>query len=81
MRREQLMNNAATTLTVGVDGAATVLSVASTSVLPTAGDFRLLVEKELVLCTAVTGNTLTVVRGIEGTTATSHASMPPWSMS
>ncbi len=74
MRREQLMNNAATTLTVGVDGAATVLSVASTSVLPTAGDFRLLVEKELVLCTAVTGNTLTVVRGIEGTTATSHAS-------
>ena len=74
MRREQLMNNAATTLTVGVDGAATALSVASTGVFSATGDFRLLVEKELVLCTAVSGNTLTVVRGIEGTTAAAHVS-------
>ena len=74
MRREQLMNNAATTLTAGVDGAATALSVASPGVFSATGDFRLLVEKELVLCTAVSGNSLTVVRGIEGTTAAAHVS-------
>jgi hypothetical protein len=72
--RELLMNNAATTLTSALSSSATTLSVASASLFPASGDFRLLVELEMMLCTAISGTTLTVVRGVEGTTAASHAS-------
>jgi hypothetical protein len=36
-------------------------------------NFRLLIEQELLLVTAISGNTLTVVRGIENTVAVPHS--------
>ncbi|MGA2502350.1 MAG: hypothetical protein ABSH20_31805, partial [Tepidisphaeraceae bacterium] len=49
------------------------LDVVDGTVFPAAGDFRVLVDDELMLCTARSSNTLTVTRAIEGTTLASHA--------
>lgn len=73
-RREVLKNNATTTLDGEHNDAVTTLAVVDGSVFPATGDFRLLVGSELMLCTARSGNNLTVARGQEGTTAASHAS-------
>jgi hypothetical protein len=71
---EQLANNAASTLTVAIpDAVATSLTVANGTVFPATGNFRIIVDSELMLCTARVGNTLTVTRGIEATTAAAHA--------
>jgi hypothetical protein len=71
---EQLANNAATTLTAGIpDAVATSCTVANGTVFPASGNFRIIIDSELLLCTARTGNTLTVTRGVEATTAASHA--------
>jgi hypothetical protein len=40
---------------------------------PTTGQFRIKIDAELMLVTAVSGTTFTVTRGIEGSTAASHA--------
>lgn len=74
-RRELFKNNSATTLSSNIpDGTTTSISVVSGSVFPSTGDFRLLIESEIMLCTARSGNSLTVVRAQEGTTGVSHAS-------
>ena len=41
---------------------------------PTGGDFRLLVDQEIMLCVAVASNVLTVLRGQENTVAAAHVS-------
>lgn len=70
---ELLANNAASTLTAAVpDAVATTLTVANGTVFPATGNFRVIVDNELMLATARSGNTLTVTRGIEATTAVSH---------
>jgi hypothetical protein len=74
MRREELVNNAQTTLDGAATDTGTTLTVTDGSVFPSTGDFRLLIENELVLCTARSGDTLTVVRAQEGTANVSHAS-------
>jgi hypothetical protein len=51
----------------------TSIDVDDGSVFPSTGDFRILIGSELMLVTARSTNTLTVVRGIEGTTAASHS--------
>jgi hypothetical protein len=49
--------------------------VASTAAgFPATGNFRIRVEQEYMMCTAVSGTTFTVTRGIEGTTAVAHSS-------
>ena len=74
-------NNAKTTLSAGITAAATSISVADGSLFPTlaSGDYFYLTfdddtNIEIVRCEDVTGNTLTVVRGQEGTTGTAFAS-------
>ena len=74
MRRELLSDNAATTLASAVSNSQTTLVVASAASFPATGDFRLIVEKEIMLCTGVSGVTLTVTRGVDGTTAVAHDS-------
>jgi hypothetical protein len=70
---EQLANNAASILTAAIpDAVATTLTVANGTVFPATGNFRIIIDTELLLCTSRSGNTLTVTRGIEGTTAASH---------
>lgn len=70
--REQFANNASSVLAAGITNVATSLTVSSASSFPTTGNFRILVNQELMLVTAVSGTTFTVTRGIEGTTAVSH---------
>ena len=74
MIAEQLINNASTTLSSSATSSTTTLSVTTGSVFPSTGNFRLVVDTEIMLCTARSSNTLTVVRGYESTTGASHAS-------
>ncbi len=72
----ELITNSYTTLLNmpgGLFPATTVIDVVSASGWPATGDFRLLIDEELLLVTSVTGTTLTVTRGAEGTTAAYHA--------
>ena len=70
---EQLANNAATTLDGAISNVDTSVVVTDGSVFPSSGNFRLLIQNEIILCTARSSNTLTVTRAQEGTTGTSHA--------
>jgi hypothetical protein len=71
--REQFTNAAQTTLNGALDNSQTNVVVTSGAVFPSVGNFRVIVESEIMLATARSSNTLTVVRGYEGTSAVSHA--------
>ena len=71
--REQLANNATTTLNGGINNSVTSITVTDGSVFPSTGNFRLKCGTELMICTARSTNTLTVTRGAESTTAASHS--------
>lgn len=73
MATEQFTNDASSTLDGGIDNIVTSLDVISASLFPTAPQFRIKVESEILLVTAVASNTFTVERGIEGTSPASHA--------
>jgi hypothetical protein len=74
MTTEQLANNAITTLNGGITSIATSLIVTSATLFPTVPQFRILVDTEVMLVTAVSGTTFTVSRGIENTTQVAHNS-------
>ena len=69
---EQFKNLASTTLNGGIDNSTTSVVVASVMGF-TGGDFRILVDSEIMKVTGVSGTTFTVARGQEGTAATSHS--------
>jgi len=71
---EQYANNAQTTLSASIASGSTTLTVASAASFPTSGNFRIKIDSEYLLVTAVSGTTFTVTRGIESTLAASHAS-------
>ncbi len=73
-RQERFVNNAVTSLNGAITDVATSLTVDDTSMFPTDGDFRLLIEQELLLVMAVSGSVFTVVRGIESTAGAAHVS-------
>lgn len=67
-----------TTLTGGINGSATSITVASTSGFPASYPYTLALDydnasEELVNVTAAAGTTLTIVRGQDGTSGTSHS--------
>lgn len=73
---EQFANNASSTLNGAINNSTTTIVVTSATTFPSTGNFRLLLgvnplTAEIVLVTGVSGNTFTVVRGQEGTTASS----------
>lgn len=70
---EKLANNAATTLNGGIDASTTSVVVTSASGFPTAGNFRIIVDSEIMKVTSVSSNTFTVARGQEGTSGASHS--------
>jgi hypothetical protein len=76
-RREQFKNDSQTTLNGAVLSGDGTVTVADATQLPASGFFRLLVDTELMLCLSVSGNTLTVLRGQEGTTAAGHNTGAP----
>ena len=72
MAYERFANGGLSSLDAGISDSATNLTVKSAAGFPTGGNFRILVESEIMLVTAVAGNALTVARGQEGTSAAAH---------
>lgn len=72
---EQLANSATTTLSAAITSAgATTATVTNGSLFPSSGNFRILIDTELILVGARSGNNLSsMTRGIEGTTAATHS--------
>jgi len=73
---EQFANNASSSLNGAINNSTTSIVVANGSSFPSVGNFRLLIGSspltaEITLVTARSGNTLTVIRGQESTTAQS----------
>lgn len=77
MAVEQLTSLASTTLSGSILDTDTTLVVASTTRFPTTGNFRILIDTEIILVTAVAGTTFTITRAQEGTTAAGHADTTP----
>lgn len=71
--REVFKNNASTTLNGAINNSVTTVTVTDGSVFPSTGNFRVLVDDEIMHVTAVSTNDLTVNRGVESTTAASHS--------
>ena len=72
MAVEKYANNAASTLSSAITTTATSLTVADATSFPASGNFRIKIDSELLLVTAVAGAVFTVTRGTEGTVAASH---------
>ena len=70
---ELFQNLASTTLSGSIDNVITSIGVASAMGFTT-GNFRILVDSEIMLVTGVSGTTFTVVRAQEGTSVTAHNS-------
>jgi hypothetical protein len=71
--REVFKNDADTTLNGGINNSVTTITVTDGSVFPSTGNFRILIEDEIILVTARSTHVLTVERGVEGTAADSHS--------
>lgn len=69
---EQISNGAISNLDAAIDASTTSLDVVSALDFPTVGNFPIIVGSEIMLVTAVSGNTFTVTRGTEGSTAAAH---------
>ena len=71
----KIKNRAFSTLAADINSTATSLSVAAGegAKFPSAGDFHITIEDEILKCTAITTDTLTVTRAQEGTTAAAHS--------
>jgi hypothetical protein len=65
---EQLSNNALSYLDADITNVATTLTVTDAASFPTSGTFRILINREIMKVTGISGTTLTVVRAQEGTT-------------
>lgn len=74
MSTELLANAASSILTSAISSTVrpVALSVASATAFPTTGDFRIKIDSEILLVTAVAGTTFTATN-VEGTTAATHA--------
>jgi hypothetical protein len=77
MSWEQISNFGVTTLSLAAAAVDTTIYVSSAANLPSKGNFRLVIDSEIVLVTAVGGTTLTVTRAQEGTVAVAHSSGAP----
>lgn len=75
-KTEIYANNPSATLSGAMDSSQTTLTVASTANLPSwssGQQYRILIDNELMIVTNVSGATLTVTRGAEGTAAAAHS--------
>jgi hypothetical protein len=69
---EQFSNNIGSQLAVDMTTVSTSVTVAATTGFPSTPQFRIKINKELMLVPAMTGTVLTVTRGIEGTTPAAY---------
>lgn len=75
--KEKLVNVGKTALNGAITNGQTSIDVLDGSKLPSSGDFRIIVDQEVMLVTANSSNTLTVERGQEGTLAVAHSDGKP----
>ena len=73
--REQHQNLSSTTLNGSHNNSTTSIAVTDGSQFPSSGDYRVMVDDEIMVVTARSTNTLTVVRGQDGTSAASHSDL------
>lgn len=69
---EQTVNDAETLLSAASASIDMTITVANPAPFPTEGTFRLIVDSEIMLVTAVSGSTFTVTRGVDGTAGADH---------
>ncbi len=74
MATEKFSNFGFTTLNGGINNSTTSVVVTSAANFPATGNFRIVVDAELMLVTGVSSNTFTVTRGYESTSAVTHSS-------
>lgn len=74
MATEKYSNAPQTTMndSGGISSGDTSVVVTSATGFPTSGNFRILIDSEIMLVTAVSSNTFTITRAQEGTLAVSH---------
>lgn len=72
---EKYTNNGASTLNGGINNSTTTVVVTSAASFPTTGNFRILIDSEIMLVTTVSSNTFTVTRAHENTAAASHSDL------
>jgi len=71
---ETFANQAVTTLSAAITSVtATSCTVVDATAFPASGNFRIKIDSEILIVTGVAGNTFTITRGAEGTTAATHA--------
>lgn len=70
---ELYKNNASSLLNGGINDSVTSLDVDDATSFPASGNFRILIDSEIMLVTGVSSNTFTVTRGQENTAAASHS--------
>jgi hypothetical protein len=71
-KREVYNNDASATLNGSITQYDKEITVNDASEFPTDGNFRILVDDEIMLVTGISSNTLTVERPVDNTLATSH---------
>jgi hypothetical protein len=76
MARERYSNAVTTTLDGSINDSVTTLDLDDASSWPPSS-FRVIIGTEIMFCTSRSTNTLTVIRGYEGTVAASHADGDP----
>jgi len=72
-RYERFSNNGGSSLSASIDDTALSLTVASATGFPSDGNFRIIVDSEIMTVIAVVGTTFKVLRAQEGTSAASHS--------
>jgi hypothetical protein len=73
MADERFSNCGIYSLSAGIDNAVTALTVKSAVGFPAGGNFRIIIDNEIILVTDVQGKVFTVARAQEGTSAASHS--------
>ena len=72
MAYERFANGGLSSLAAGIDDSVLALTVKSAVGFPTGGNFRIIIDNEIMLVTDVQGKVFTVTRAQEGTSAASH---------
>lgn len=75
--RETHQNLSVDTLNGSINNSVTTVTVSTGSVFPSTGNYRVMVDDEIMKVTARSTNDLTVVRGQDGTAAASHSNAAP----
>jgi len=72
MARERLENGSVSNLNGTINDTTTTVAVGDAGVFSSVPQFRIIIDSEIMLVTAIAGNNFTVTRGAEGTTASAH---------